>query len=139
MIQYIMEKIFKQIILIQIILLPILILLEIFFPVPDEIYYLPYFDGALSNISDSATIFLGIIVIALLIMYWVSLFLIYFFNPAGRSIYIWIIVLGTLSLLLIGPVVSTALYTTIDTISSMLVGATIVFMFFTPIKEKFNR
>ena len=133
-----MEKIFKQIVLIQIILLPTIILIEFFFTVPDEIYYLPYFDGALSNISESAEIFLGIIAIALLITYCVSLFLIYFFNPAGRSIYIWIIVVATLSLL-IGPSVSTAISTTIGTIGSMLVGATIVFMFFTPIKDKFDR
>ena len=133
-----MEKIFKQIVFIQIILLPIIILLEVFFPVPAEIYYLPYFDGALSNISESAAIFVGIIAIVLLIAYWISLFLIYFFNSAGRSIYIWITVLGTLSLL-IGPTVSTALSTTIGTIGSMLVGATVVFMFFTPIREKFNR
>ena len=133
-----METIFKQIILIQIILLPILILLEIFFPVPNEIYNLPYFDGALSDISVSAEIFIGIIAIALIIVYWVSLFLIYFFNPAGRSIYIWIAVLGTLALL-IGPTVYTALSATLGTIGSILVGATVVFMFFTPIKDKFNR
>ncbi len=133
-----MEKIFKQVVLLQIILLPIIILLEVFLPVPSEIYYLPYFDGALSNISDSAAIFLGIIAIALLIAYCVSLFLIYFFKPAGRSIYICIVLVATLSLL-IGPSVSTALSSTIGTIDSMLVGATVVFMFFTPIKDKFNR
>ena len=133
-----LEKIFKQIVLIQIVLTPIYMLLEIFFPVPDEIYYLSYFDGALANISESAAIFLGIITIVILITYWVSLFLIYFFNPSGRSIYIWIIVLLTFSLL-VGPTVSTALASLIGTIHSMLVGATIVFMFFTSIKDKFNR
>ena len=138
MIRYIMERIFKQIVLIQIILLPIIILLDYFFPVPNEIYYLPYFDGALSGISESAEIFLGIIAIALLITLWVSLFLIYFFNPVGRSIYVWIVVLATFSLL-IGPTVSSALSTFIGTIDTLLVGATIVFMFFTSIKDKFNR
>ena len=133
-----MEKMFKQIVLIQIILTPIYMLLDFLFPVPDEIYYLSYFDGALANISESALIFLGIITIVLLITYWVSLFLIYFFNPVGRSIYIWITVLLAFSLL-IGPIVSTALASFIGTIHSMLVGATIVFMFFTSIKDKFIR
>ena len=133
-----MEKIFKQSVFIQIILFPILLLLEIFFPVPDEIYYLPYFDGVLSNISDFQEIIISIIVLALIVAYWISCFLIYFFNPTGRSIYVWMIVLATLSSL-IGPVVYTALTSTLGAIHSMLIGATIVFMFFTPIKDKFNR
>ena len=133
-----MEKIFKQIVFIQIILFPIFFILEIFFPVPDEIYFLPYFDGALSNISDSQEIIIGIIALALIVAYWISCFLVYFFNQIGRTIYVWMTVLATLSLL-IGPSVYTALSSTFGTIGSMLVGATIVFMFFTPIKDKFNR
>ena len=133
-----MEKIFKQAVLIQIILFPILLLLEIFFPVPDEIYYLPYFDGVLSNISDSQETIISIIILTLIVAYWISCFLIYFFNPTARSIYLWMIVLATLSSL-IGPVVYTAITSILGTIHSMLIGATIVFMFFTPIKDKFNR
>ena len=133
-----MEKIFKQIVFIQIILFPILLLLEIFFQVPDEIYYLPYFDGTLSNISDSQEIVIGLIALALFLIYWVSCFLIYFFNPAGRKIYVLMTVLATLSLML-GPSVYTALSSTLGTIGSMLIGATIVFIFFTPINDKFNR
>ena len=133
-----MEKIFKQIVFIQISLFPIIFLLEIFFPVPDEIYYLPYFDGALSNISDSQEIIIGFIALFLFLAYWVSCFLIYFFKPMGRSIYVWMTVLANLSLLL-GPSVYTALSSTLGAIGSMLVGATIVFIFFTPIKDKFNK
>ena len=47
-------------------------------------------------------------------------------------------VLATLSLML-GPSVYTALSSTLGTIGSMLIGATIVFIFFTPINDKFNR
>ena len=73
-----MENTFKQIVLIQIVLLPVLVLLEIFFPVPEEISYLPYFSGAIANMSDGALIFSAIIGIGLLITNWVSCFLIYF-------------------------------------------------------------
>ena len=133
-----MEKIFKQIVFIQIILFPIIVLLEIFFPVPDEIYYLPYFEGVLSNISGSQEIIIGLISLVLYLAYWLSCFLVYFFKPTGRTIYVWMTVLTTLSLLL-GPSVYTALSSTFGAIGSMLVGATIVFIFFTPIKDKFNR
>ena len=131
-----MENIFKQIVLIQIILLPVLILLQIFFPVPEEISYLPYFEGTIANMSDGALIVSFIIGLGLLITNWVSCFLIYFFKPVGRPLYLWTLVLLVASYL-IAPNVSTGLYAMLDNLDSILAGAILVFMYFTPIKEKF--
>tara|TARA_Y200000002_G_C22526189_1_gene597784 strand:- start:86 stop:487 length:402 start_codon:yes stop_codon:yes gene_type:complete len=133
-----MENTFKQIVLIQIILLPVLILLEIFFPVPEEISYLPYFSEAIANMSDGALIFSAIIGIGLLIANWVSCFLIYFFKPLGRPMYLWTLILLVASYL-ITPHVSTGLYGMLDTVDSILAGATLVFLYITPIKEKFSK
>tara|TARA_A100001015_G_scaffold55510_1_gene60976 strand:+ start:630 stop:1031 length:402 start_codon:yes stop_codon:yes gene_type:complete len=133
-----MENTFKQIVLIQIILLPVLVLLEIFFPVPEEISYLPYFSGAIANMSDGALIFSAIIGIGLLITNWVSCFLIYFFKPLGRPMFLWTLILLIASYL-ITPHVSTGLFGMLDSIDSLLAGATLVFMYITPIKEKFSK
>ena len=133
-----MESTFKQIVLLHIILLPVLLLLEIFFPVPEEISYLPYFEGAIANMSDGALIFSLIIGLGLVITNWVSCFLIYFFKPVGRPMYLWTLILIVASYLLT-PHVSTGLFGMLDTVDSILAGATLVFLYITPIKEKFSK
>ena len=133
-----MESTFKQIVLLHIILLPVLVLLEIFFPVPEEISYLPYFEGAIANMSDGALIFSLIIGLGLVITNWVSCFLIYFFKPVGRPMYLWTLILIVASYLLT-PHVSTGLFGMLDTVDSILAGATLVFLYITPIKEKFSK
>ena len=77
-----MENTFKQIVLIQIILLPVLIVLDIFFAVPEDISNLPYFEGAVADMSDGALIISLIVALVLLIAHYVSCFLIYFFKSA---------------------------------------------------------
>ena len=133
-----MESTFKQIVLLHIILLPVLVLLEIFFPVPEEISYLPYFEGAIANMSDGALIFSLIIGLGLVITNWVSCFLIYFFKPVGRPMYLWTLILIVASYLLT-PYVSTGFIAMLNTLDSIFAGAILVFMYFTPIKEKFSQ
>ena len=131
-----MDKTFKQIVLIQIILLPVLILLEIFFPVPEEIYNQPYFDGIFANRTDGAITFALIVGFVILLTHYVTLFLIYLFKPIGKPIFFWTLILLIASYL-ISPSVSTGFFAMLDNIDSMLSGATLVFLYFTPIKNKF--
>tara|TARA_Y100001935_G_C16901242_1_gene311811 strand:- start:60 stop:455 length:396 start_codon:yes stop_codon:yes gene_type:complete len=131
-----MDKTFKQIVLIQIILLPVLILLEIFFPVPEEIYNQPYFDGVFANSTDGAITFAFIVAFVILLTHYVSLILIYLFKPIGKPIFFWTLILLVASYLT-GPSVSTGLFGMLDNIDSILMGATLVFLYFTPIKDKF--
>ena len=129
-----MEKIFKQIIILQMVILPVLVIVSILFPVPDEIASLPYFEG-LYGLSEGL---MSIILIAYLILYYVSLFFLYSFKPLGRTIYIWLTIISILSLLT-SPSVSTGLMDMIYVIDSMLTGATIVFVYFTLLKDKFTK
>ena len=131
-----MDKTFKQIVLIQIILLPVFILLEIFFPVPEEIYNQPYFDGVFANRTDGAITFAVIAYFVILLTHYVSLILIYLFKPIGKPIFFWTLILLIASYLL-SPSASTGLSSMLDNIDSMLAGATLVFLYFTPIKNKF--
>tara|TARA_Y100000816_G_C25766177_1_gene402402 strand:- start:107 stop:502 length:396 start_codon:yes stop_codon:yes gene_type:complete len=131
-----MDKMFKQIVLIQIILLPVLILLEIFFPVPEEIYNQPYFDGIFANRTDGAITFALIVGFVILLTHYVSLFLIYLFKPIGKPIFFWTLILLIASYL-ISPSVSTGFFAMLDNIDSMLSGATLVFLYLTQIKNKF--
>ncbi len=132
-----MESTYRQVVVLQIILLPVLILLEVFFPVPEEISYHPYFEGIFMNISDGSLIFMLIVALAIVLANWVACFLIYFYKKIGRSIYSWTLVIGILAYLL-GPSASTALSAMLDALSCILAGATIVFMYYTSIKDKFE-
>jgi hypothetical protein len=131
-----MDKTFKQIVLIQIILLPVLILLEIFFPVPEDIYNQPYFDGVFANRTDGAITFALIAGFVILLTHYASLILIYLFKPIGKPIFFWTLILLIASYL-ISPSVSTGFFAMLDNIDSILAGATLVFLYFTPIKNKF--
>ena len=131
-----MDKTFKQIVLIQIILIPILILLEIFFPVPEEIYNQPYFDGVFANRTDGAITFALIVGFLILLTHYASLILIYLFKPIGKPIFFWTLILLIASYL-ISPSVSTIFVAMLDNIDSILAGETLFFLYFTPIKNKF--
>ena len=111
-----MDKTFKQIVLIQIILLPVLILLEIFFPVPEEIYNQPYFDGIFANRTDGAITFALIVGFVFLLTHYVSLFLIYLFKPIGKPVFFWTLILLIASYL-ISPSVSTGFFAMLDNLN----------------------
>ena len=126
-----MDRIFKLLVIVQITLLPIFILLEIYYPVPDEISNLAYFDSFLSN-----NIMFVYLIAGILIVNYVSMFLIYFFKPIGRPIYFWTWIIMTLAQL-DSPVVDSGIGTFTGSVDLLLTGAILVFIYYTPIKDNF--
>ena len=127
-----MDRLFKRLVITQIILLPIFILSVIYETVPDEILNHAYFDSILDDINNTILIFLAVIYLA----NFVSMFLIYFFKPIGRPIYFWTWIILILYLLT-GPVVYDGVGSFLSSVDMLLTGAILVFIYYTPIKDNF--
>lgn len=123
-------KFFKNLIIIDAILLGVMIILSAFEPVE----YIDFMSESISLINTET--FDAITFIALF-LFIVSLFLSYKLKNLGRSLYL----LSTIIMLLIMPisdVASTGLSYSIGSFGSMISGVLIYLMYFSEIKDKFN-
>ena len=126
-----LEKIFKNLLIAQGILLVILIIAEL--NMPSEYYEINEMiqsDFSLSEIF----MFLSLI---FLIAIFVSLILLYRYVSFGKNFYVIVFIVGTVLQLLAGAYVLHAFTLTIITIHAVLTGATLTLLFFSPIKNKF--
>jgi hypothetical protein len=81
---------------------------------------------------------LGVIIgIIWLIIYWVDLFLLYRFINLGKRLFPILLVFSMIILLLSGPTVSSPFLSAIDWLFGVIEGVILVFLYFTPIKDKF--
>ena len=127
-----LEKIFKNLLIAQGILLVILIIAEL--NMPSEYYEINEMiqsDFSLSEIF----MFLSLI---FLIAIFVSLILLYRYVSFGKKFYVIVFIVGTVLQLLAGAYVLHAFTLTIITIHAVLTGATLTLLFFSPIKDKFS-
>jgi len=127
-----LEKIFKNLLIAQGILLVILIIAEL--NMPSEYYEINEMiqsDFSLSEIF----MFLSLI---FLIAIFVSLILLYRYVSFGKNFYVIVFIVGTVLQLLAGAYVLHAFTLTIITIHAVLTGATLTLLFFSPIKDKFS-
>ena len=49
------------------------------------------------------------------------------------------VILSLISVFFSGPKVSSSLFSVLDYLDAIVVGATLIFLYFTPIKEKFEK
>jgi len=127
-----LEKIFKNLLIAQGILLVILIIAELNMPSKYyEINEMIQSDFSLSEIF----MFLSLI---FLIAIFVSLILLYRYVSFGKKFYVIVFIVGTVLQLLAGAYVLHAFTLTIITIHAVLTGATLTLLFFSPIKDKFS-
>ena len=126
-----LEKVFKNLLIAQGILLVILIIAELNMPSKYyEINEMIQSDFSLSEIF----MFLSLI---FLIAIFVSLILLYRYVSFGKKFYVIVFIVGTVLQLLAGAYVLHAFTLTIITIHAVLTGATLTLLFFSPIKNKF--
>jgi len=126
-----LEKVFKNLLIAQGILLVILIIAEL--NMPSEYYELNEMIQSDFSLSE-AYIFLSLI---FLIAIFVSLVLLYRYVSFGKKFYVIVFIVGTVLQLLAGAYVLHAFTLTIITIHAVLTGATLTLLFFSPIKNKF--
>ena len=128
------EKIFKNLILLDLAIF-IISMVSLFF-IPEEIETisdtLDY--GLLSNINEMYILAtFAIIVIA----YLINLILLYRFIRFGKNLYLFIFIVIIILSLLTGPVIQTSFEYTINYLSGASGGAILILLYFSPIKDKF--
>ena len=79
-----------------------------------------------------------IVALFLIAAYFYSLYAMYKFKSYGKKLYIYLLVFFTLLNLVLGNVAFSAVEITLYEISLMLNGALVIFLYFTPIKQKFD-
>ena len=129
-----LEKVFKNIILLDLALV-VLIIFSVFIE-PVEI----------TNISDNLDFgifgdgdsFLFIaIYLGLLIVYLINLLLLYKFVSFGKPLYLILFLIAIFLGLVSGPIVMTPLSSTLEWLGGVTAGAILVLLYFSPIKDKF--
>ena len=129
------EKIFKNLILIDFVIL-ILIVISSFYQSNQYSEVYQYLDkGLLANYGNFKTI----ISIILFFLYLFTLNLLYRFIYYGKSLYLFLIVAGLLLNYFNGSVIYTAYGGILDQIGGIISGAILVLLYFSPVKENFKR
>ena len=75
--------------------------------------------------------------VIMIILYLISLFLLYRFMSFGKPLYTFVIIAIILVSIFSGPTISTGLGGAIDWIETLIEGAILTFLYFSPIKDKF--
>ena len=130
-----MKKIFRKLILIELVLL-VLMIISIFIE-SEEIAYMN--EQLSSGFSDLYILIGGIFAVIVLLMYLVNLFLLYKFKNIGKPMYLVLLLVMALGSLLGGPIVHEPSDYLIDGLGWAMSGAILVFLYFTPIKKEFER
>ena len=130
-----LEKIFKNLLIAQILLL-ILIGVKVMFEftlLNEELYLISY--NLPLPISD---IYAGALFVIILIAFFTALYLLFNFKKIGRNIFLFLIIFSTLALLFMGPTIADPIDYLLEYLSAVADGAIIVFMYFSPLKNKFE-
>ena len=124
------ERTFRNVILAN-----FLIILFIFVAIPFESEEISAVSDYLDSIPEN-WVFLTFLV-GFILIYFANLILLYRFVYFAKTLFLILVVLGILLNLVSGPSVSGALLYTLELLDSVIQGAMLVFLYFTPIKDKF--
>ena len=133
-----LEKVFKNLI---IILLALIVLLTI------STFYQ---SDAIKDFNENATygifermgdlgLLLGFLIeVIISVFYFISLYLLYKFKPFGKKLFVYVFIISTIIGFFTGALASNALGQNLSMLIVTLDGAIFTFLYFTPIKEKFD-
>ena len=130
-----LEKIFKNLLIAQILLL-ILIGVKVMFEftlLNEELYFISY--NLPLPISD---IYAGVLFVIILIAFFTALYLLFNFKKIGRNIFLFLIIFATLAGLFMGPTIFDPIDYSLEYLSAVADGAILVFIYFSPLKDKFE-
>ena len=128
-----LKIIFKRVILLDLLLL-ILIFISAFF----ESELVIAFNESISQ-SNNMNDMLIVIALVFFLLYLVNLYLLYKFKNIGKQMYLFLFILGSILLLLMGIVASDPIILLLDGLGWANSGAILVFLYFTPIKKEFEK
>lgn len=127
-----LDLIFKRLILIDVVIISFFIALAVFIPESDVVS-----DFNL-NIPEQHN-FYYILIFVWLIIFYISIYLLYNFKPLGKQLYLANFIFVILLDLFGGPVALDEWVYVIDILTSALSGAILVLLYFSPLKKKFNK
>ena len=128
-----LKKIFKRLILLDLSLL-ILIFISAFF----ESEMVIAFNEGISQ-SNNMNDMLVVIALVFLVLYLVNLYLLYKFKNIGKQMYLFLFILGSILVLLMGIGAYDPIFYLLDGLGWANSGAILVFLYFTPIKKEFEK
>ena len=132
-----LEKIFKNFIIADLIVFVIFFVNEFFYKSEEVSTISDQLSFGIFDSETGALLGFGFFVI-MIILYLISLFLLYRFMSFGKPLFTFVIIAILLVSIFSGPTISTALGDAIDWIQSLIEGAILTFLYFTPIKDKFK-
>ena len=127
-----LDLIFKRLILIDVAIISFFIALAVFIPESDVVS-----DFNL-NLPEQHN-FYYILIFVWLIIFYISIYLLYNFKPLGKQLYLANFIFVILLDLFGGPVALDEWVYVIDILTSALSGAILVLLYFSPLKKKFNK
>jgi len=127
-----LDLIFKRLILIDVAIISLFIALAVFIPESDVVS-----DFNL-NLPEQHN-FYYILIFVWLIIFYISIYLLYNFKPLGKQLYLANFIFVILLDLFGGPVALDEWVYVIDILTSALSGAILVLLYFSPLKKKFNK
>ena len=127
-----LDLIFKRLVLIDVAIISFFIALAVFIPESDVVS-----DFNL-NIPEQHN-FYYILIFVWLIIFYISIYLLYNFKPLGKQLYLANFIFVILLDLFGGPVALDEWVYVIDILTSALSGAILVLLYFSPLKKKFNK
>ncbi len=128
-----LKIIFKRLILLDLSLL-ILVFISAFF----ESEIVIAFNEGVSQ-SNNMSDMLGVIALVFLLLYLVNLYLLYKFKNIGKQMYLFLFILGSIFVLLMGIGAYDPIFYLLDGLGWASSGAILVFLYFTPIKKEFEK
>ena len=127
------EKIFKNLILIDFGVLILIVISSMYQPQEITNIYDSLNDGIMSNYENISRI----ISIGLFFLYLVTLNLLYRFISYGKPLYLFLIITGILFNYLNGSVIYTSFGGLLDQIGGIISGAILILLYYSPIKNNF--
>ena len=127
------EKIFKNLILIDFGVLILIVISSMYQPQEITNIYDSLNDGFLSNFENISRIF----ALILFFLYLITLNLLYKFISFGKPLYLFLIISGLLFNYLSGSVIYTSFTGLLDQIGGIISGAILILLYYSPIKNNF--
>ena len=128
-----LEKIFKNLILIDFGVLILIVISSMYQPQEITNMYDVLNDGLLSNFESISRI----VSLGLFFLYLITLNLLYRFISYGKQLYLFLIITGLLFNYLNGSVVYTSFGGLLDQIGGIISGAILILLYYSPIKNNF--
>lgn len=127
-----LDLVFKRLLLLDFLIITLILLSAVFIP---ESSTVANFNSNMSEISNIVYIF----VLIWLVIFYLSIYLMYKFKPLGKQLYLVSFLLACLLNILMGPIAMDEWVYLADTFSSVLAGAILILLYFSPLKKRFSK